>query len=214
MLPIVILGAGGMGREALAWIIDAYPARDIVGFLDERAVPGTTVADFSVLGTDSWLDGNGADVVVAIGASRARQAAVVRLRHRGISPLTVVHPTAYVGPGVTIGQGSIICPNVTLTRDVSVGHAAIVNYGAQVGHDCSVEDWAFIAPGVNLAGNVTVETGANVGIGASAVQGVTIGKWSTIGAGAVVIDDIPAGSTAVGVPCRPTGAKKARGRSV
>ena len=37
---------------------------------------------------------------------------------------------------------------------------------------------------------------------ANVIQGISIGRWSVIGAGAVVIEDIPAGSTAVGVPAK------------
>lgn len=204
MLPIVIMGAGGMGREALAWAIDTYPERQVVGFLEDRgAEAGKTVAGVPVLGTADWLEANRADCVVAIGAPRSRQRAMGRLHRLGMSPLTVVHPSAYVGPGVRLGEGTIVCPNVTLTRDIMVGDAVIVNYGAQIGHDCRIGDFVFVAPGVNLAGNVAVGVGTDIGIGASIIQGTAIGAWTRVGAGAAVIHDIPDGVTAVGVPCRP-----------
>ena len=49
-----------------------------------------------------------------------------------------------------------------------------------------------------------ITVGSNVwfGAGVTVCPGVTIGDNSTIGAGSVVVRDIPAGSVAVGNPCR------------
>lgn len=201
--PIVVLGAGGMGRESLTWIHDAYPGREVLGFLDDGRLPGEQVCGLPLLGASDWAVERDVGVVAAIGSPKQRQQAAARLQSDGVALVTIVHPTAYVGPGVTLGTGAIVCPNVTLTRDVEVGVGVILNYGCQVGHDGAIGDFALIAPGVALAGNVTVAEGAWVGIGASVVEGVTIGSWSTVGAGSAVVGDIPADVTAVGVPCRP-----------
>lgn len=201
--PIVVVGAGGMGRESLAWAQDAYPQRKVLGFLDDAVEPDSDVVGFPVLGPVGWADDRDVACIVAIGAPAGRRTVVARLRDAGVSLLSVVHPSAHVGPGVSLGQGAIIGPNATLTRDITVGQAAILNFGCQLGHDCRVGDYVFVAPGVSLAGNVTILEGTSVGIGASVIEGVTVGAWSRIGAGAAVIRDIPDGVTAVGVPCRP-----------
>lgn len=208
-LPAVVVGAGGMGREALAWLRDVQPDREVVGFLDDGRPAGTIVAGLSVLGELDWLAEHRAACVVGIGTPTSRRDVVARLRALDATLVTVVHPGATVGPDVAIGAGSIVGPNVTLTRDIVLGDVVIVNYGAQVGHDCRIGAHAFVAPGVSLAGNVTVGDGADVGIGASVIQGVTVGAWSRIGAGAAVVDDIPPDVTAVGVPCRPLPGKAA-----
>lgn len=201
--PIVIVGAGGMGREALAWVRDSYPHGEVLGYLDDGIPVGDPVCDLAVLGATDWITDQDIAAVIAIGSPARREQVVARLEHAGVPLLTVVHPTAYIGPGVVLGAGTIVCPNVTLTRDVRVGVSAILNYGCQVGHDSAIGDFALIAPGVALAGNVTVGDGAWVGIGASVIEGVTVGAWSTIGAGSAVIRNVPGGATAVGVPCRP-----------
>ena len=204
---LVIVGTGGMGREAAAWIADSGRGDDLLGFLDDDAVKrGSEVAGLPVLGGTSWLEGqSGVEAVVAIGTPSARSAVVDRLDAGDVTLATIVHPSAVVGPRVTLKAGTIVCPGAMLSCDVTVGRAVIVNYGAMVGHDGVLGDACFVAPGVHIAGNVTVGRRSELGIGASVLQGVTIGATAVVGAGAVVLRDVPEGVTVVGVPARPIG---------
>lgn len=205
MAGLVIVGTGGMGREAAAWVAEADPDRKLLGFLDDDPEShGREVVGLPVLGGVDWLsDQPDVEVVAAIGAPSARAALGDRVVAGGHRLATVVHPTAFVGPRVTIGAGAIICPAAVLTCDIDVGEAVIVNYGAQIGHDGVLGRCAFVAPGVSLGGNVTIGELADVGIGASVIQGRTIGERAVVGAGAVVIRDVPADTTVVGVPAAP-----------
>ena len=77
----------------------------------------------------------------------------------------------------------------------------------------TVEDDAIISYGVFFACHgknqqhtpITVKKGAYIGMRASVISGktgVTIGENAIVGACTLVNKDIPAGATAVGVPCR------------
>ena len=204
---IVVIGTGGMGREALAWL--AASGRDAAGFLDhDPRTHGTDVSGLAVLGGHEWLAeraaaGEVVGVVVGIGDPEARERVADQVLAAGHELVTVVHPSAAVGPRVELGAGAIVGPQVVLTIDVAIGRCAILNYGGAVGHDGGIGEHAFIGPGVHLAGNVTVGPAAQIGIGASVIQGVTIGARAIVGAGAVVTSDVPPGVTAVGVPARP-----------
>ena len=202
---LVIVGTGGMGREAAAWVADVGRADDLVGYLDDDTRShGRTVAQLRVLGDTSWLhEHTDVEVVVAVGTPALRAAVIERLHADGVPLATIVHPSAIVGPRVNLGVGAIVCPAAMLSCDVTVGRAAIINYGAMVGHDGVLGEACFLAPGVHLAGNVTIGTRADVGIGARVIQGVTIGADAVVGAGAVVIRDVLEGMTVVGVPARP-----------
>jgi len=206
---IVIVGTGGMGREAAAWLADAGLGAAVLGFLDDDvATHRTQVAGLPVLGGRQWLeedDSADVEVVVALGGPAARAGVVDHLDAHGVRMATVVHPSASIGPRCEVREGAIVCPGAVLTCDVTLGRALIVNYGAMVGHDGVVGDAVFLAPGAHLAGNVTVGERADVGIGASVIQGVRIGERAVVGAGTVVIRDVAPDSTVVGVPARPIG---------
>ncbi len=100
---------------------------------------------------------------------------------------TWIHPTAYIGNEVNVGQ------------DVHI------NYRASMVR-CTIGDGTTISPGVLIGGDVTI--GERVQVGMGAVIGVphpgshiTIGDDVVIGAGAVVVRSIDSG-TWVGVPAR------------
>ncbi len=210
MATLVVVGAGGMGREAAAWLADAGRGSSLVGFVDDDpTLHGTEVAGYHVVGGVSWLHEHpDVEAVLAIGSPQRRGALASELDAADVRLATVVHPSAMVGPRVTIGPGSIVCPGVLLTCDVEVGRAVILNYGAMVGHDTRIGDAAFVSPGVRLAGAVVIGAEADLGIGASVIQGVEIGARAVVGAGAVVIRDVSPATTVVGVPARPCPPKR------
>lgn len=203
MADVAILGAGGMGREAAAWV--AASGRAPVGFLDDdAALIGRQLAGLPVLGGREWLDDHpDTTVVVAVGAPATRQRLVAGLTAAGVRLHTLVHPSASVGPRVELGAGVIVGPGTVLTCDVTVGAGTIVNYGAMVGHDGRIGAACFLAPSACLAGTVTLGERVEVGLGARIIQGVTVDDDAVVGAGAVVVRDVAGDATVVGVPARP-----------
>lgn len=203
---LAICGAGGMGQE-VADIVASHPcgAWRVTAFLDDNpALVGTDVLGIPVVGGLDWLAGRSIAVAVALGAPAVRSRAWKTLESMGgYEAPVLLHPSAYVGLGCSVGEGTVVAAHAVLTADVVVGRLAIVNAGATVSHNCRLSDFATIAPGAHLAGNVHVGEGAEIGIGASVVQGKKVGEWSVVGAGAVVIDDVEPNTTVVGCPARP-----------
>lgn len=207
---LVILGTGGMARELHQLIEDLNAdggGWHAVGFLDDVAEHiGTQVHDLPVLGPRDWIDGRGAiSVAVGVGATAARRLMVNELVRRNSEIVfpTLVHPRAWVGNRIELGEGAVICAGSSLTTDLRVGRHVIMNVECTISHDTVVADFVTLAPGVNVAGAVRIGEGCDVGAGATVIQGIEIGEWTVLGAGSVVNRDIPPNVTAVGIPAKP-----------
>lgn len=204
--PLVIVGAGGLGRE-VAWLIadinHQKPEWDFIGFVDD-GVQGNTVEGYPVRGSVEHLFDMSLDIwtVVAIADSRVRRKLVLQIQEQGRKLATLVHPSVSMSDYVKIGAGSIICSGTVITTNVSLGQAVIINLGCFIGHDTELQDYVSLMPAANLAGEVRVGEGCYFGLNSCVINRTAIGEWSVIGAGATVVNDIPAYSLAVGVPAR------------
>lgn len=204
---LVLLGAGGHARVVLdaarlaGWTIDGLIDRDASG----REIDGARVlGDDMALGK---LRKRGAThAVVAVGSVRPgalRAELFARLVSAGLEPAVIVHPSATISGSASVGRGSVVLAGAIINPGAVVGRNVIVNTGAVVEHDSVVGDDVHLSPRSVLGGNVTVEAGAHVGIGAVVIQGLTIGAGALVAAGATVVDNVPPGTTVLGVPARP-----------
>jgi sugar O-acyltransferase (sialic acid O-acetyltransferase NeuD family) len=204
MQDVVIVGAGGLGREVSEWIEDindVTPQFRLVGFVDDDpAKQGQRIHDLPLLGNVEWLRDHPISAVIAIGNPAAKRKVISRLALRE-SP-SIIHPASVLGRYVTIGPGAIVCPGVIVTTDVHIGSFVALNFDLTVGHDATIGDFCTLAPGVHISGYARIGEGCDLGAGAVVVPSVEVGAWSIIGAGTVVTSAVPKNCTAVGAPAR------------
>lgn len=202
---IVIVGAGGLGREVLAAIEACNSEQkrwNVVGFLESNYdLIGSQVGGVPVFGQDQRLD-DSVWFVCAIGDPRVRCRIAEELVARGRRFASIVHPDVRIYRSVRIGSGTVVMAGTQFTTDISVGCHVVIYINCGITHDVSIGDFCMIAGGCNLSGGAILETGVQLGTAASVLPRRRIGAWATIGAGSVVTKDIPAESIAFGVPCR------------
>jgi len=210
MEKLVVVGAGGLGKEVICLIINDYNSLgefDVLGFIDKDcSLIGSIINGFPVLGDDTWLlqSKEEINVVIAIGSGKIRKNVYESLSTNKMLkyPSIFAKNTVLLEP-VKFGQGCITLPSCVFSPDVSIGDFTIINPGCTIAHDTRINRFVTVSPGVNIAGNVSIEEHTSIGIGACVIQGIRIGINTIIGAGATVIDDIPDNCTAVGVPAKP-----------
>ena len=208
MTDLVLYGSGGLAREILQVALDSNDDRrswNVLGFLDDDpGVHGCEVHGLPILGDVHWLEGRrSVHTTLAVGSPVAKRRIGVRVAEAGSPPATLVHPTAWVGRRVEIGEGSVLCAGTLVTTDVRVGRHVTLNLHCTVGHDVVLGDYVTAAPGVNVSGAVEVGEGGDLGTGSAIIQGVRVGAWSIVGAGSVIVRDVPPNVTSVGIPAKP-----------
>ena len=201
---ILIVGAGGFGREVLQWARDAWPDRAslVAGFLSDDAtrLDGHDCGLNIVAAVDAFTPLDGDRFLFAIGLPDCRQRVAESLLARGAEFLTLVHPTAVVCPSARIGSGSIVCPCAIVSDAATLGRFAIVNWHASVAHDAEVEDFAVLSPFAAVAGGARVGRGCFLGAHASLAPGCSLGAGSRVSANSAVGVDVAPDSIAFGVP--------------
>jgi sugar O-acyltransferase (sialic acid O-acetyltransferase NeuD family) len=203
---IIIVGAGGFGREVLQWARHAWPedVGKIVGFLsdDPHALDGH-VATLPILGTpDDFEPRPGDGLVLAIGIRGVRRQVAERLAARGARFLTLIHPTAIVADTAVIGAGTVICPYAVVSDAVRLGRCVLVNYHASLGHDADAGDFAVLSPYATLGGYARIGCDVFLGMHATAGPSVRVGSGSTVAANSCALVDVAADRLVYGVPGR------------
>jgi sugar O-acyltransferase (sialic acid O-acetyltransferase NeuD family) len=214
--PLLVIGAGGFGRETLEVVRAVNAAHradsghdrwDVVGVLDDdEARWGTAVGTTRIVGpVDAVADHPGACAVVCTGSPRnftSKAAIVRRLSGRGGGPAyaTLVHPAAVLPPSCLLGEGTVVLAGVVATADVVVGdHVGLMPH-VVLTHDDVLADFVTAGAGARLAGGVTVAAGAYLGAGCTVREGVRIGAGALVAMGAVVLQDVPPRQVWAGVP--------------
>jgi sugar O-acyltransferase (sialic acid O-acetyltransferase NeuD family) len=121
---------------------------------------------------------------------------------------TIQHENTVIMDDVSIGDGALLSPFVTITSNIRIGRHFHANLYSYVEHDCIVGDFVTLAPGAKVNGNIVLEDRVYIGSGAVIKQGkagapLVIGAGAIIGLGAVVTRSVPAGAVYVGNPARP-----------
>jgi sugar O-acyltransferase (sialic acid O-acetyltransferase NeuD family) len=210
---LVVIGAGGFGRETLDVIeainrSGATVAFEVLGVLDDApndvALKRLAARGVSYLGTISaWLACRpSADYVVGVGDPPTRRRLDEQLSAAGLYAATLVHPQAIIGSECLFGAGTVICAGVHVSTNVHLGRHVHLNPNATIGHDSLLEDFVSVNPCATISGDCLLETETYVGSSAVILQGLRTGRSSTVGAAACVVRDVPAHLTVVGVPAK------------
>jgi sugar O-acyltransferase (sialic acid O-acetyltransferase NeuD family) len=190
MINIHIIGAGGLAKELISYIIDEKPRRyNILGVWADEEFNNPRYASlykgnlFEATKQSIPID----NLVLAISKPSVKR----KVRNQ-IDPLnklnwlTYVHYSAVVSSFADLGEGCVIAPQAIVTSDARLGNFVFMNSGSVVGHDAVLGDYSTLYPNTEVCGDCTLGTDCVLGIGAFTVPGVSLAAGTRVRAGSIV----------------------------
>lgn len=207
MKNVIIVGAGGFGREVCQYVRDTFVGSaefSVKGFLDDgaRGLDGFGLPAEIIGNTTSYSVESEDLFLVAVGAPAVRRLLTERLADRGARFLTLIHPRAYVAPTARIGPGCIVPPFAMVSCFARLTCSVVLGVSSAVGHDAEVGPYCVVSPFAAVNGAAVLEAGAFLGTHATVTPGKRVGVNARVAAGAVVYRDLPDNVFAVGNPAR------------
>lgn len=204
---IVIVGAGGFGREMESWISQSSLAQDynVIGYLDDNkeSLDGFKT-DLKILDSISLESLTKAkNVIIAISNKDVKKSIFdLQERTKQFNIISFFHSTTSLGKYSDIGLGCVVTPNAIISCNCKIGKAVFINSGSQVGHDVQIGDYTSIMANVDLGGGAIIGDNVFIGTGAVILPGVKVCSNVKIGAGAVVLRNIKKEGTYFGNPAK------------
>ena len=206
---IVFYGGTGQAKVMKA-IADYYCLETIAVFDDTLNMesPFNGIPIYSGLELESWLK-NRNDIheigfCISIGNPHGniRLKLSKKLKHYGLTSISLTHPTAIIAKNSNIGEGAQIHAGAIIGEEVIIGNQCIINTKVSIDHECVLEDGVELTPNVTLCGNVKVENCATVYSSATILPNLIIGSNAVVGANSLVNKNIRKDIIVVGTPAK------------
>lgn len=203
MKDLIIVGAGGFGREALYLALDINkdnPQWNIKGFIDDNghALDGVQ-CDYPIIGKISdWQPKENEVFAMGIAAPKTKEMLSNIMKSRGAKFVTLISRYIRIQPYVSIGEGCVITGNIG--DNSKLGNFVHIA-GSMIGQDSDIGDYSTTTGYVNIAG-ATLGKRVFVGSHAMVLNHTKVGDDVEIYPGSMVIRKVKAGARVFGMPAK------------
>lgn len=209
MTTLYLCAAGNPEGVRLALEINEADRRwdRIVLLDDDPAKQGQEILGVPIVGGFAALANHqpGDEAVNLVARStQGRNGARAKIESFGIALVSLLHPSVDLR-WATIGQAVTIYAGCTVSALSTVGDHSVIFTQAVLGHGAALGAGAVLAPGAVVNARVQIGNRAYVGSNASVLPDLTVGEDATVSACSAAVHDIPASSTALGVPAEVMG---------
>ena len=199
MRKLVLIGAGGHSRAALAAVISSgiYQVEMIGDTQNNSEYSGEEIIGIPVVGLDvaySYAMNNSTPTFVAVGSNSERRKIHTSLIDAGLEITSIIHPSAIIGPCTKIGAGSFLAASCHIGPEVEIGESTIVNTMCNVEHESTVGKFCHLGPNSTICGRVSIGDSVFLGASSTILPYIKISSNIVVGAGGVVTRDLLDGS--------------------
>ena len=208
MNHLVIIGAGGMGREVyhLATACSGYGTQfDIKGFLDDNpnALSGfefpyppilSSIKDYQIESDDVFA--------CSVGDVHTKVQLVEMIESQGGQFISLIDPNVQINKTVVMGKGILAFHDVHVGSEAIIGNHVMLQSYAAIGHDAVIGDYTRIDPKASVIGGVKVGNRVTIHTMSVLNHKVVVGDDAVVGALSFVIRKVKPGMTVFGIPAK------------
>ena len=210
---IIIIGGKGTAINIAEHIEDAnqrfdYPMQ-VLGFAIDDPSLGSEISGFPVVCgvRDAWRKFCETDVKFLFALYRPD---IMQERFNFIQTLGIplnryanfIHPSVYLSPSVSLGNGNVILSNSCLQHNVTIGNFNIINSNVVIEHDVRFQNGSFVAANACIGARVRVGCGTFIGLNSTVREDAVIADYAFIGMASAVLNSIDKGTVVFGVPAK------------
>ncbi len=200
MKDLIIVGAGGFGREAF-YLAKSIGRWNIKGFIDDALNEQMIKGACSVIGTiKDWQPSENEVFAMGISSPKGKEKVAEILKNRGAQFVTLIHPMALVNETATVGEGCVIGGRSSLGDGAILGNFVHLA-GSMVGQDAAIGDYSTTTGFANIT---NAHLGKRVFVGSHAVilNNLKVGDDAFVCAGSIVFSNVKAGTKVIGNPAK------------
>ncbi|WP_269476837.1 NeuD/PglB/VioB family sugar acetyltransferase [Hominibacterium faecale] len=206
MKDLIIVGAGGFGRELLQIIKEVNKTKatwNIKGFIDDNLKAlDKYECDYEVIGTiKDYSPSEGEVLACAVANPMMKESIIGSLKLKGATFTSIVHPDAMISDFVELGKGLIVYRGAMIGPNVKIGDFVTL-LSAGIGHDAQVGDYSTISSFCDITGGVALGKRVFLSSRVSIIPNRKIGDDVYACAGSVIMNNVRKGSKVMGYPAK------------
>ena len=202
MKKIFILGGGGFFKEQFYWLKDTLKKKN--NYKIEAIVTNKVKLDklfnLPVITEENIPKSKNTFLYIAIGSISLRKKIIKKFSNFNF--YTLIHPSAIVSNGASIGKGCTVSPNTIIAGDAKIGDFNVFNFNSMISHDCVTGNNNIFSPGIKILGWSKVGNNNYFGADSIMLPKVKIGNNNIIGANATLNKNFKDFHTLIGTPAK------------
>ena len=207
MKELVIIGAGGYGREIYWQATESLGYKDsfiVKGFLDDNLKALDSYHNYPpIIGAVvSYVPDKNDVFICALGNPSIKKKCSDIILEKGGEFISLIHKDARVSPFSTIGMGCIICQSAIVSCDVKIGDFVTLQSFSTIGHDAIIGNYCQLNSFSFMGGFSSIGESTTMNVSSILHPYKKVGRDCIVGAGAVVIRNFKDGVTLYGNPAK------------